>query len=217
MADCWSNPIWDAYRSHRDTDQLRLDLVTTPWYRTPQNVAESLLVRAIECCDVAAAKLLMELGEKPDLPADDGFTLLHTAVDTARDYPSQEALKLIICLLQSGASPNIHGIDGTPLHRAAGSGLTAVIHVLLQYDADIEARTLIDGEMTPLMHAALMDQPESVRHLLQAGADPSARCAAYRGNLTAAELVRNQNSAGSAVVLEILQRGFHNDTPLAAT
>ncbi|MDB5338294.1 MAG: hypothetical protein JWN70_3913 [Planctomycetaceae bacterium] len=217
MVDLWSNPIWDAYRSHGDIDQLRLDLVTTPWYRTPQNVDESLLVRAIACCDVAAAKLLMELGEKPDLPADDGITLLHTAVDMARNNPSPEALQLIICLLQNGGDPNIQGVDGTPLHRAAGFGLIAVIDALLQFDVDVEARTLIDGEMTPLMHAALMEQPEAVRHLLQAGADPSTRCATYWGNLTAAELVRKQNSAGSPVILEILQRGFHGDTPLATT
>jgi hypothetical protein len=40
---------------------------------------------------------------------------------------------------------------------------------------------LVDGELTPLMHAALMDEPQMVRFLLDAGAD---RGASSRTSLT---------------------------------
>ncbi len=216
MTPCWSSPIWDAYQSHRDIDQLRQDILTTPWYRAPVNVDESLLVRAVESCDVAAARLLMEIGEKPDLPCDDGFTLLHTAVDVARENQSPDAVALIECLLQNGANPNVQGIDGTPLHRAAGAGLTSVVDALLRHGTDIEARTLVDGGLTPLMHAALMGAPETVKQLLDSGADPSARCAAYWGSLTAEELVQKQNSRNATMIVGILKHA-HGHNPRSAT
>ena len=202
----WSNPIWDEYQTHRDVDQLRNDVLTTPWYRPPLKVDDSLLLRAVETCDVLAATKLMELGESPALPTDDGFTILHTAVDVAHDKnQSHAALELVDVLLQRDADPNVQGIDGTPLHRAAGAGLAAVADLLLRNGADIEARTLVDGEVTPLMHAALMGQPDMVRYLLRAGADTTARCAPYMGSLTAEELVEEQNAESATAVLIALR------------
>ena len=206
MTPIWAHPIWDAYTSHRDVNQLREDVLTTPWYRTPMTVDDSLLVRAIQGCDVAASKTLIQLGESPALPTDDGFTLLHIAVDVAHDKnQSDDALELIEHLLRCDADPNVLGIDGTPLHRAVGAGLDAVAEVLLRHGADIEARALVDGEMTPLMHAALMGQPETVRWLLKAGADATARCAPYMGNLTTEELVEKQNAERANAVLNVLR------------
>lgn len=179
---------------------------TTAWYRTPLKLDESLLVRAVESSDVGAVKVLIELGESPALLASDGFTTLHIAVDKAYDkHESPDALELIDTLLQHGGDPNTHGMDGTSLHRAAGFGLVAVVDQLLRHGADIEARMLVDGELTPLMHAALMKQPNMVRHLLKHGADASARCAAYMGHLTTAELVKKQDGEKATVLLSILR------------
>ncbi len=206
MSPTWSHPIWDAYQSQGNLNCLREDVLTTPWYRLPATVDDSLLVRAVECCDVGAAKVLMELGETPSLPTDDGFTIIHTAVDVAHEKKeSQDSLQLIESLLEFGADPNVQGADGTPLHRAVGWGLTDVAELLLRHGANIEVRTLIDGELTPLMYAAMMGQPESVRCLLKHGADTRARCAAYCDNLTVEELVENQNAESAELILAILR------------
>jgi ankyrin repeat protein len=206
MTPVWTHPIWNTYQSHGDVDQLREDVLTTPWYRTPLKLDDSLLVRAVESCDVAAVKVLIELGESPALPTSDGFPALHIAVDEAYDKDeSPDALELVGTLLQHGADPNVHGNDGTSLHRAAGGGLVAVVDVLLRHGADIEARTRVDGELTPLMHAALMNQPNMVRHLLKNGADASARCAEYMGHLTTAELVEKQDGEKATVILSVLR------------
>jgi ankyrin repeat protein len=202
----WFNPIWEAYLSHRDVDALREDVLTTSWYRSPTKTSESLLERAIESCDSRAVQTLIELGESPSLPAEDGFTLLHTAVDMAKQYDeSEEAVSIVECLLQNNADPNLHGIDGaTPLHRAAGCGLMTVVDLMLRHGGNMEARTLTDGEMTPLMYAALMGQSAMVHFLLGRGADASARCAAYWGDLTAAQLVKRDNPKNAQQTLSIL-------------
>jgi ankyrin repeat protein len=206
MTSICPDPIWDAYQSHRDVDLLREDVLSTPWYRTPVKANGSLLERAVAYCDQTAVNVLIELGESPNLPCDDGFPLLHTAVDAAHEKnQSQDSLDIIDSLLQHNASPNALGMDGTALHRAVGFGLVAVTDLLLQHRANIEARTLVDGELTPLMHSALMGQPEMVRFLLKMGADPSARCTEYAGSLTAAELVGQLDAEKFSAVLNALR------------
>lgn len=178
------DPVWDMYREHRDLDLLKEEILTYPWYEAPQNAGESLLMRAVETSDLGAVLLLLSMGESPLLPANDGFTFLHQAVDQVssvglglkRDSvdlgPIREvALAILTALLHSGADPNVLGADGTALHRAAGSGVVESARILLSYGANIEARMLVDGELTPLMHAALMDEPQMVRFLLDHGAD----------------------------------------------
>jgi len=180
-------PIWDNYLAHRSLDSLREDILTYPWYQPPEKADESLLLRAIQGRDAGAAVLLIAMGESPLLPASDGFTLLHTAVDAVshaeiglkRDSVEiaprvDAALAVLRALLDGGADPNVMGADGTPLHRAAGSGIVESARMLLAYGADIEARMLIDGELTPLLHAAMMGQPQMVRFLLDSGANRSA-------------------------------------------
>ena len=61
--------------------------------------------------------------------------------------------------------------DGTPLHRAAGTGVIDAVRILLAHGANLDARMLVDSELTPLMHAVLMQQPQMVRFLLDAGAN----------------------------------------------
>jgi ankyrin repeat protein len=211
MTSIWKNPIWDHYQTHRDIDRLRNDILTTPWYRKPEKLNDSLLEFAIVCGDLAAVKLIIELGEKPTLPADNGFPVLHLAVDRAEESTdsSRDAVKEIIeTLIQHGADPNALGMDGSALHRAAGGGSIDAAQALLKGGADIESRMLTDGELTPLVFAALMDQPEMVRFLLRAGADRAALSAPSltdKGGKTAKELVIAQNSPSAPLILKILQ------------
>ena len=205
-----SDSIWKRYCDHRDLDQLRKDVLTSPSYRPPREAEESLLMRAIESGDLAAVRLLISLGGSPSLPHNSGFTCLHQAVDevsVAKQVPSRDtALAIIAALLDGGADPNVQGTDGTPLHRAAGFGLVEVARMLLAHGADLEARMLVDGELTPLMHAAVMGQPVMVRFLLDAGADRSAisRPSLMQGPATLRELVNAENPPNMQQILDML-------------
>lgn len=57
----------------------------------------------------------------------------------------------------------------TPLHYAATGGHVAVIEYLLEHSAYIDAES--PNGSTPLMLAAMYGSPESVKHIIQAGAD----------------------------------------------
>jgi ankyrin repeat protein len=201
--------IWEAYRSHGDLDLLRQEVQIHPWHYPPAAVDESLLYYAVISCDVPAARLLIELGERADLPGDDGFPLLILAIDEASEqHESADSLEMVDLLLKHGADPNHLLLEGTALHRAAGSGCVTVAELLLRHGANLEARMKIDGEMTPLMHAALMGHPKMVYFLLEAGADPLARCAKYMGELTAEELVEQDNAPSAASVLNVFRNQY---------
>ncbi|KAH8759181.1 ankyrin repeat-containing domain protein, partial [Hyaloscypha finlandica] len=99
------------------------------------------------------------LGTK-DKPKPPQNTALYRAVDKGHF----EVAKL---LLDSGASPNW----GTILYKASGSswGRTSVVRLLLDYDADIDARDAKD--QTPLYLAAWNTYPHTMRLLLEESAD----------------------------------------------
>jgi uncharacterized protein len=98
----------------------------------------------------------------------DGFTALHFpaffgGVDAAR------------LLLERGADVAAHGrawMTGTPLNSAASGGHTDVARLLLDADADPNARQA--SGWTPLHSAAHNDDLELVELLLARGADPAA-------------------------------------------
>ena len=212
MNSIWESWIWDNYQAHRDLNELRDDILTTPWYyRKPEKLKDSLLLCAVLCDDSAAVKLLIELGEGPNLPDDAGSPILHVAVQQAEESADSDraaVIEVIETLLRHGADPNTLGMDGTALHRAAGWGLIDVARTLLKCGADIEARALTDGELTPLMHAALVDQPGMVRFLLQAGANRTALSAPSlvdKGGKTAEELVLAQNTSTAPSIIQILR------------
>lgn len=71
-------------------------------------------------------------------------------------------------LIARGADVNKTG--WTPLHYAATTGQVAVIHLLLEHYAYIDAES--PNGSTPLMMAAHYGSVESVQQLLSAGADP---------------------------------------------
>ena len=174
----WSivRQIWDDYEACGDVELFREDILTSPWYKEPDDVDDCLLRHAIEACDLRAVRMLLSIGESPSKPFKDGFSFLHIAVESIKSARSRstiehdQALKILTELLEFGADPNVLGMDGAPLHRAAGFGCTDAAQVLLSHGADIELRTLVDGERTPLIHAALMRQAPMVRFLLSAGA-----------------------------------------------
>jgi len=76
-------------------------------------------------------------------------------------------LPLVKKLVERDADVNKTG--WTPLHYAATGGHVAVIEHLLEHSAYIDAES--PNGSTPLMMAAMYGSPESVKQLIQAGAD----------------------------------------------
>ena len=76
-------------------------------------------------------------------------------------------LPLVKTLVAHDADVNKTG--WTPLHYAASSGQVAVMELLLDHSAYIDAES--PNGSTPLMMAAMYGSPEAVKLLIQAGAD----------------------------------------------
>lgn len=74
-------------------------------------------------------------------------------------------------LIERGADVNRKG--WTPLHYAATRGHTAMMRLLLEHSAYIDAES--PNGTTPLMMAAFSGTPLSVKLLLEEGADPTLR------------------------------------------
>ena len=162
--------IWNNYRQHRDLALLRQDIQTSPWYVTPASTKGSLMEIAVQCRDAAAVELLSSLGESVNLPPFAGSSLLHDAVDSLTEAANldeqREAANVLKTLLRLGADPNIQGMDGTPLHRAAGMGCLDAVRILVRHGADLNARTLVDGELTLVEYARMMNQSRIVDYLI---------------------------------------------------
>jgi ankyrin repeat protein len=76
-------------------------------------------------------------------------------------------LSLVEKLIANDADVNKTG--WTPLHYAASGGHVAVLALLLEHSAYIDAES--PNGTTPLMMAAMYGSPEAVKHLIHAGAD----------------------------------------------
>ena len=118
-------------------------------------------------------------------------------------------------LLQAGADPDAPGETGvTPLMEATRTGSLDAARVLLDFDANIDART-DDRQQTALMWAVVQKHPDLVGLLLEYGADPNARTRTrrdlamlYRGPSRTAKL--------SAEIATEIERGGNTAFLLAA-
>jgi len=132
--------------------------------KPPQNTA---LYRAVDKGHFEVAKLLLDSGASPNWG-----TILYKASGWGE-------LELVRLLLEYGARTGPYvGRTGTnskrkgantALHEAAREGRTSVVRLLLDYDADIDARDAKD--QTPLYLAAWNTYPHTVRLLLEESAD----------------------------------------------
>ena len=172
------------------SDQWTPLLAVTNSHREPQPdfpVGNSSAERdaAIKRRDAIDPKLIVERDErravitklliaaKADLDSDDGYG--STALDGATSN-GYEAVALL--LIESGAKIDTKTgvyIDGpsdvTPLHNAAWH--PAILKAMLKKGPKVNVQTS-SGD-TPLHYAVMANEPESVRLLLTAGADPFAR------------------------------------------
>jgi ankyrin repeat protein len=146
---------------------------------------------------LAVAELLLEHGADADSRDDGGRTPLMTAVFGISTGNLDGRLRVARALLAAGADPDAadRGSRRTALHVAADhQGDPGFVRLLLDHGARTDAADS-QGE-TPLHRAASAGSIESVRMLLDAGADPNAgprgtplAGAAYAGHVEVARLL----------------------------
>ncbi|KAM4731225.1 ankyrin repeat and SOCS box protein 9-like [Anableps anableps] len=108
------------------------------------------------------AKLLVENGANVNSITVDGHTALTEACAGGH-------MTCVSLLLQHGATPWGTSPSSSPIHRAAAKGHPECIEALVQYSADVDQH--IDTLGSPLHVACSNQQLNSVRKLLQLGAD----------------------------------------------
>jgi ankyrin repeat protein len=101
-----------------------------------------------------------------------------------------------VCARLIALDADVNKTGWTPLHYAATGGHDAVIRLLLEHYAYIDAES--PNQTTPLMMAAMYGTPSSVTLLLDAGADAKLRNAAGLSALDFAQ--RGQRPQSQAII-----------------
>ena len=103
-------------------------------------------------------------------------------------------------LIDRGA--DVNKTDWTPLHYAASAGQVAIISLLLENSAYIDAES--PNGTTPLMMAAMYGTPAAVKLLLQEGADPQLK---NQQGLTALQFAQRAKRPDSTEAIAASIRG----------
>ncbi|KAI8831823.1 ankyrin repeat-containing domain protein, partial [Chytriomyces cf. hyalinus JEL632] len=156
-----------------------------------------------------------------------GITLLH-------QYAMKGELKHVKRVLKYGAEVDFACNAGwTPLHEAASKGYSSIVEELCRYGADLNPRSrasvssssnplllgkggdVVPHGVTPLMDAASGCFVETVRLLLEFGADPEMSDSS--GKLArdyVPEFTASENAKAAAEVMQLLNRPASSWTPV---
>ena len=129
---------------------------------TPTEKGEPALVFAVRS---GAPKTVAYLLKQPSIQIDATNMADETALMLAANANDLASANLLI---EAGASVNRP--NWTPLHYAASKGHTAMMRLLIENDAYIDAES--PNGTTPLMMAAYYASPNAVKLMLEEGADP---------------------------------------------
>jgi ankyrin repeat protein len=144
--------------------------------------------------------ILVNAGSNPLIQDQNGMTPLHYAARSGSDA-------MIISLLRAGPSAVKQlDVDGTSaLTWAIWNGYrTSAVALLIAAGSDVNISGGRRG--SPLSRAALLGDPEIVRNLVRAGADPNGQCEAYDRPIFAA-LRRNNQKSRLDVISFLLENG----------
>jgi len=129
-------------------------------------------VNAIHSGDAKSLqRLLAENSNLVNARVDGERTLLHVATDWPGHFPNN--MDTVVTLVAHGADVNAAFAgrhSETPLHWAASSDDIAVIDVLLDHGANIEAQGGVVGGGAPLSDAVAFGQWNAARRLVERGA-----------------------------------------------
>ncbi len=129
---------------------------------TPTEKGEPALVFAVRS---GAPKTVAYLLKQPSIQIDATNMADETALMLAANANDLASANLLI---EAGASVNRP--NWTPLHYASSKGHTAMMRLLIENDAYIDAES--PNGTTPLMMAAYYASPNAVKLMLEEGADP---------------------------------------------
>ena len=129
---------------------------------TPTEKGEPALVFAVRS---GAPKTVAYLLKQPGIQIDATTMADETALMLAANANDLASVQLLI---EAGASVNRP--KWTPLHYAASKGHTAMMRLLIENDAYVDAES--PNGTTPLMMAAYYASPNAVKLMLEEGADP---------------------------------------------
>ena len=129
---------------------------------TPTEKGEPALVFAVRS---GAPKTVAYLLKQPSIHIDATNMADETALMLAANANDLASANLLI---EAGASVNRP--KWTPLHYAASKGHTAMMRLLIENDAYVDAES--PNGTTPLMMAAYYASPNAVKLMLEEGADP---------------------------------------------
>ncbi|MEZ0309551.1 MAG: ankyrin repeat domain-containing protein [Ramlibacter sp.] len=173
---------------------------------------------AIKQDDANAITALLRRGFDPNTPSPQGQDGLYVALREGSlkaavalvDWPktkvesrtAQDESPLMMAALKGhldiakklvARDADVNKTGWTPLHYAATGGHLAIIELLLEHHAYIDAES--PNGTTPLMMAAHYGSPAAVKLLLEAGADPRLK---NQQGLTAADFARRANRQEAA-------------------
>ena len=129
---------------------------------TPTEKGEPALVFAVRS---GAPKTVAYLLKQPGIQIDATNMADETALMLAANANDLASANLLI---EAGASVNRP--KWTPLHYSASKGHTAMMRLLIENDAYVDAES--PNGTTPLMMAAYYSSPNAVKLMLEEGADP---------------------------------------------
>lgn len=129
----------------------------------PTEKGEPALVFAVRS---GAPQTVAYLLKQPGIQVDATNTADETALMLAANAND---IAMANVLIEAGASVNRP--NWTPLHYAASKGHIAMMHLLIDNDAYIDAES--PNGTTPLMMAAYYATPAAVKLMLEDGADPT--------------------------------------------
>lgn len=202
-------------------------LVVTAWFSVAQAGSYDDFFHAVKMDDLRTVQDLVARGFDPNTPAPDGQTGLVMALrepspkvagllarlpatDVERRTPQDESALMMAALkgqedaakvlVARGADVNKTG--WTPLHYAASGGNVAIVKLLLEHHAYIDAGS--PNGTTPLMMAAMYGSTESVELLLEEGADWKLK---NQQGLTALDFARRGERPDAVRILSATMEG----------